>query len=197
MIQCTMFTPTRSQMMVTAPELSPTWILMRAASLRLATPASLSLVKLEICPANGAHVKNYPDVRLRKFLTTLDNLSSISNLTCNSFTDKYLSLNPASPAYIGNRSIVLHYANKTRIACANIVVGKKANSSSNGNSSGTSTTSSGSSPSGTSTSSGSGSRTSGSSTSVPSAPGSGAVPSVQLSSVSFCALFGFLALAMM
>jgi hypothetical protein len=40
-----------------------------------------------------------------------------------SFTDKYLSLTPGNPAYIGDKSFVLHYANKTRIACANFVMG--------------------------------------------------------------------------
>jgi hypothetical protein len=36
-----------------------------------------------------------------------------------SYTDEYLSLVPGTPAYFGNRSIVVHYANKTRITCAN------------------------------------------------------------------------------
>ncbi|KAF1985244.1 hypothetical protein K402DRAFT_422207 [Aulographum hederae CBS 113979] len=35
------------------------------------------------------------------------------------YTDPYVSLKPGIGAFIGNRSFVLHYANKTRIACAN------------------------------------------------------------------------------
>ncbi|EWC48978.1 hypothetical protein DRE_00283 [Drechslerella stenobrocha 248] len=41
---------------------------------------------------------------------------------CTSYVDKFLSLNPADNAFIGNsRSIVLHNVNKMRIACGNIV----------------------------------------------------------------------------
>lgn len=36
-----------------------------------------------------------------------------------SFTDLYASTNPDEPSFIGNLSFVLHYANKTRISCAN------------------------------------------------------------------------------
>jgi Cu/Zn superoxide dismutase len=36
-----------------------------------------------------------------------------------SFTDPYVSLKPGIGAFFGNRSIVIHYANKTRITCAN------------------------------------------------------------------------------
>lgn len=35
------------------------------------------------------------------------------------YFDLYTSLQPGSPAYFGNRSIVVHYANKTRLTCAN------------------------------------------------------------------------------
>ncbi|KAF2496004.1 Cu/Zn superoxide dismutase-related protein, partial [Lophium mytilinum] len=37
------------------------------------------------------------------------------------YTDHYLSLVPGTPAYFGNRSIVVHFANKTRITCANFI----------------------------------------------------------------------------
>lgn len=37
-----------------------------------------------------------------------------------SYIDEYLSLNDNDPAFIGNLSVVVHYANTTRIACANI-----------------------------------------------------------------------------
>ncbi|GAV49845.1 hypothetical protein ZYGR_0R00880 [Zygosaccharomyces rouxii] len=37
-----------------------------------------------------------------------------------SYVDPYLSLNMSDPAFIGNRSIVIHYANNTRFACSNI-----------------------------------------------------------------------------
>jgi len=39
------------------------------------------------------------------------------------YTDNYLSLTPGNNAYIGDKSIVIHYANKTRMACANFVKG--------------------------------------------------------------------------
>lgn len=38
-----------------------------------------------------------------------------------SYADPYLSLNETDPAFIGNRSIAIQYANGTRFACANIV----------------------------------------------------------------------------
>jgi hypothetical protein len=36
-----------------------------------------------------------------------------------SYINQYVSLTPSDPAYIGNRSFVIHDANLTRIACAN------------------------------------------------------------------------------
>lgn len=40
-------------------------------------------------------------------------------LTQSSYVDKYISTVPGSPAFVGNRSIVVHYNNKTIITCAN------------------------------------------------------------------------------
>jgi len=37
------------------------------------------------------------------------------------FTDAYLSLTPGNAAYIGDKSFVIHFANETRLACANFV----------------------------------------------------------------------------
>lgn len=37
-----------------------------------------------------------------------------------SYTDPYLSLNPLSPAFFGGLSVVVHFANNSRLACANI-----------------------------------------------------------------------------
>lgn len=37
-----------------------------------------------------------------------------------SYIDQYLSLNPEDPAYFGGLSVVVHFANTTRLACANI-----------------------------------------------------------------------------
>lgn len=37
-----------------------------------------------------------------------------------SYVDPYLSLNETDPAFIGNRSVAIQYANGTRFACANI-----------------------------------------------------------------------------
>ncbi|KAH7385340.1 superoxide dismutase [Phaeosphaeria sp. MPI-PUGE-AT-0046c] len=39
------------------------------------------------------------------------------------FTDMYASLVPGMGAFFGNRSIVIHYANSTRLACANFTMG--------------------------------------------------------------------------
>lgn len=38
-----------------------------------------------------------------------------------SYVDPYISLAPNTPAFAGNRSIVVHFANKTRITCANLI----------------------------------------------------------------------------
>lgn len=35
------------------------------------------------------------------------------------YNDAYAATNPDDPAYLGNLSFVVHYANSTRIACAN------------------------------------------------------------------------------
>lgn len=39
-----------------------------------------------------------------------------------SFMDKYAALVPGVGAFFGNRSIVIHSANSTRIACANFTM---------------------------------------------------------------------------
>ncbi|KAH0559735.1 hypothetical protein GP486_003750 [Trichoglossum hirsutum] len=39
-----------------------------------------------------------------------------------SYVDLYTSTTPGNPGFFGNRSFVVHYANKTRIACANFVL---------------------------------------------------------------------------
>jgi len=57
------------------------------------------------------------------------------------FTDKYLSLTPGDKSYIGDKSIVIHYPNKTRIACANFALGNVSASSNSSSSSGSSTSS--------------------------------------------------------
>lgn len=40
----------------------------------------------------------------------------------NSYLDLYSSTNPEDPSFFGNLSIVIHFANKTRITCANFTV---------------------------------------------------------------------------
>lgn len=44
-----------------------------------------------------------------------------SVLTASSYIDSYVSTNPSDPAFVGGKSIVVHYPNKTRITCANFV----------------------------------------------------------------------------
>ncbi|KAF2429766.1 hypothetical protein EJ08DRAFT_734718, partial [Tothia fuscella] len=45
-------------------------------------------------------------------------IQSLPGFSAN-YTDKYLSLTPGTPSFFGDKSVVLHYSNKTRIACAN------------------------------------------------------------------------------
>ncbi|CAD0094439.1 unnamed protein product [Aureobasidium mustum] len=91
------------------------------------------------------------------------------------YVDQYVSTVAGDGAFMGNRSVVIHYANKTRIACANFVdytngtAGANVSSSTNGSSvaSGSSTHSgSSSSATGSSGSKTSGSKTSGSASST-------------------------------
>ncbi|QSZ32442.1 hypothetical protein DSL72_002016 [Monilinia vaccinii-corymbosi] len=61
-----------------------------------------------------------------------------------SYVDKFASTRPGSEGFFGNRSIVVHYANKTRITCANFtlldgVVGGKTNGTNGTNGTATST----------------------------------------------------------
>jgi hypothetical protein len=39
-----------------------------------------------------------------------------------SFVDQYAALVPGIGSFFGNRSIVIHYANSTRLACANFTM---------------------------------------------------------------------------
>jgi len=59
------------------------------------------------------------------------------------FTDAYLSLTPGNPAYIGDKSFVIHFANKTRLACANFVTSKNFTATASGMSSSTTATTTG------------------------------------------------------
>ena len=43
-------------------------------------------------------------------------------MNCPSFTDQYAALVPRIGAFFGNRSIVIHFANSTRLACANFTM---------------------------------------------------------------------------
>ncbi|CZS91195.1 related to cytosolic Cu/Zn superoxide dismutase [Rhynchosporium agropyri] len=46
-----------------------------------------------------------------------------------SYNDEYASTVPGSPAFFGNRSFVIHFANKTRITCANFVLASNSTAS--------------------------------------------------------------------
>jgi len=66
---------------------------------------------------------------------------NITSTTWNvSYTDLYLSTEPGSPYYFGNRSFVIHSSNATRLACGNFSQMSASNSSSGGASSGGSAT---------------------------------------------------------
>lgn len=96
-------------------------------------------------------------------------------LTSSSYIDPYVATKSSDSAFVGGKSIVIHYPNKTRIACANLVqltAGSNStsgygNSTASGTSSSTGSSSgSGSSSSGSGSRSGSGTSSSGSTTSA-------------------------------
>jgi hypothetical protein len=74
-------------------------------------------------------------------------ISTLPGFSAN-YSDPYLSLTPGAPGFFGNRSIVLHYSNLTRIACANFKLVESNSTSSNGSYYGGGQPSSSSSPSG-------------------------------------------------
>ena len=55
----------------------------------------------------------------RSILSTTPTIEPSNPAFVNSYTDFYASLVIGTGAYFGNRSVVVHYANKTRITCAN------------------------------------------------------------------------------
>ncbi|THV88395.1 hypothetical protein D6D27_07300 [Aureobasidium pullulans] len=118
------------------------------------------------------------------------------------YVDKYVSTVPGDGSFMGNRSIVIHFANKTRIACANFVdytngtAGVNTSSSANGSSSatGSSTRSSASQTGSATSSSASGSRTSGSASSSSGAAVSTGAASQMLADSALVALVGGLAM---
>lgn len=79
------------------------------------------------CDATLGHLNPYngsPNATEAAYKEVGDLFGKHGNITKRSFktsyVDPYLSLNKTDPAYIGNRSIVIHYANETRFACSNI-----------------------------------------------------------------------------
>lgn len=116
--------------------------------------------------------------------------------------DKYVSTVAGDGAFMGNRSIVIHFANKTRIACANFMdytnatAGANVSTSTNGSSTASasgSSTRSGSSASGSATGS-SGSKTSGSASSSSSAAASTGAASQIFANSALVGLVGGIAL---
>lgn len=55
----------------------------------------------------------------RSILSTSPTIEPTNPVFVKSYTDLYASLVIDTGAYFGNRSVVIHYANKTRITCAN------------------------------------------------------------------------------
>ncbi|KAI4729370.1 hypothetical protein E4T49_02850 [Aureobasidium sp. EXF-10728] len=120
------------------------------------------------------------------------------------YVDQYVSTIPGDGAFMGNRSIVIHFANKTRIACANFMdytngtAGANVSTSTNGSSvaSGSSTHSSSSqtgSATGSSGSKTSGSKTSGAASSTSSAAVSTGAASQILANGALAAVLGGIA----
>ncbi|KAK0896561.1 Cell surface superoxide dismutase [Cu-Zn] 4 [Friedmanniomyces endolithicus] len=52
------------------------------------------------------------------------------------YVDQYLSTQPGTPAFFGNRSIVVHFANKTILTCANFTISSQSSSGAGGSGSG-------------------------------------------------------------
>ncbi|KAI5250565.1 hypothetical protein E4T42_04919 [Aureobasidium subglaciale] len=115
------------------------------------------------------------------------------------YVDKYVSTVPGQGAFMGNRSIVVHYANKTRIACANFVdytngtAGANTTTSTNGTIVSGSSTRTASSQTGPATS-GSASKTSGAASSSSSAAASTGAASQLFANGALVAVVGGLAL---
>ncbi|AQZ15250.1 hypothetical protein BZL39_P02820 [Zygosaccharomyces parabailii] len=100
-----------------------------------------------------------------------------------SYIDPYISLNKDDPAFVGNLSIVVHYYNTTRIACANITEVKT--SVSNGTSSSSNETTS-------SSASGNSSDSSSSSSTLSASSGAATISSGSWSAVILAAAAGAL-----
>ncbi|KAL7270617.1 Cell surface superoxide dismutase [Cu-Zn] 4 [Rhizina undulata] len=64
-------------------------------------------------------------------ITGWSNYSTVNYPVVLSYNDAYLALNTADASFIGNRSIVIHNINDTRIACVNIVESTSSSNSSN------------------------------------------------------------------
>lgn len=70
-------------------------------------------------PFNGSETASAPDLKEAGDLSGKHGKIEGTSLNT-SYIDPYLSLNPSSPAYFGGLSVVVHFANTSRIACANI-----------------------------------------------------------------------------
>lgn len=84
--------------------------------------------KLHLNPYNGsATATNLEDSEVGDLARRHGNLTA--PLADIEYIDEYLSLNSDSPAFIGGRSVVVHFLNNSRIACANITEEDSSNSS--------------------------------------------------------------------
>ncbi|KAK3643412.1 hypothetical protein LTR56_010150 [Elasticomyces elasticus] len=85
------------------------------------------------CTTTGAHLDPYnvteavtcnaskpEDCQVGDLSGKHDKMNGTSS-TAN-YIDKYISTQPGTLAFMGNRSIVIHFANKTRITCANFTI---------------------------------------------------------------------------
>lgn len=55
------------------------------------------------------------------YVTHINKRSLVTNVSSR-FLDLYSATNPEDPAFFGDKSIVFHYSNKTRITCANFTI---------------------------------------------------------------------------
>ncbi|KAK4925381.1 hypothetical protein LTR49_007679 [Elasticomyces elasticus] len=94
------------------------------------------------CTTTGAHLDPYnvteavtcnaskpEDCQVGDLSGKHDKMNGTSS-TAN-YIDKYISTQPGTLAFMGNRSIVIHFANKTRITCANFTIPDKPPAASN------------------------------------------------------------------
>lgn len=101
--------------MVTVPPPVPTLTRTSAVKSQPATPVPNRPVRRVTSPESMERSRRKPSVLCRLPLPR----SQLPILTSPSYNDDFLATLPSNPSFFGDKSIVVHLSNKTRIACAN------------------------------------------------------------------------------